>query len=214
MSWLSNWLNPGRGYEKGQEQLNNFNQQAEGHYNQGLGFLDPLRQQGQQQYGTLQNYIQNLMNPEALQNQWAKGYHESDAAKGLEGLAQEHGLNAASSMGLMGSSPALQAIQAGTTGIAAQDRQNYMNDLMQKYMQGAGISQGIYGTGAGAAGGMAQNAMGMGQNSMNMGQNAAQMAYNQQNAGGNMFNSLLGSGLGLLGGYLGAQKSPWNTGGR
>ncbi len=218
MSWLSNWLNPGRGYQKGQEQLNDYYGQTQARYNQGQGYLDPLRQQGQAQYGNMQQYIQNLMNPQALEDKWSKGYKESDAAKGLEGLANEHGLNAASSLGLMGSAPALQAIQAGTTGIAAQDRQNYMKDLMDKYMQGAGLTQGLYNTGAQAAGQMGVNAMGSGQNAMNMGQNSANMAYGQQNAGGDLFSKLLGGAAGLFGGYLGnqnfGQKSPWNTGGR
>ena len=205
MSWLSDWLHPGRGYEKGQEQLDKY-------YGQGQGFLNPYNQQGQDQYKNMQEYLKNLMNPQGLQDQWAKGYKESDAAKSMEGIAQQHGLDAASSMGLMGSSPALQAIQAGTSGIAAQDKQSYMDDLMKKYMAGMGLTSNIYGTGASAAGQQSQNAM-------NMGNNSAQMAFGQQNAGGDLFSKLLGSGLGLFGGYMNNRNSsggpnPWNTGGR
>jgi hypothetical protein len=188
MSWLSKWLNPSKGYEKGQEQLDKY-------YQEGQGFLNPYNQQGQDQSKNLQEYIKNLMNPQGLQDQWAKNYKESDAAKNMESMAQEHGLNAASGLGLMGSSPALQAIQAGTSGIAAQDRQNYLNDLMKKYEMGAGLSQNIYGQGANAAGSMANNAN-------NMGQNSAQMAVGQQNANGNLFGNLLGMGAGLLGSGL------------
>ncbi len=189
MSWLSSFLHPGRGYDAAQEQLNNYYQQAQ---------------------GPLNEYMQNLMNPQALYDKWSNGYKESDAAKAMEGIANEHGLDAASSMGLMGSSPALQAIQAGTSGIVANDKQQYMKDLMDKYQLGAGVA-GQYG-----------------QNAMNMGQNSANMAYGSQNAGGNLFGNLFGAGLGLFGGPLasgfsqymgwspkgGYNPSPWYTGGR
>ncbi len=204
MSWLSSFLHPGRGYQAGQEQLDKY-------YNQAQGALSPYNQQGQSQYGNLNQYIQSLMDPQALQDKWSKGYKESEAAKNAEAMAQEHGLGAASSMGIMGSTPALQAIQAGTSQIGAEDKQQYLNDLMQKYMQGAGLSQGIYGTGANAAGQMGQNAM-------NMGQNSAQMAYNQKNAGGNMFSGLLGLGGSILGSAIGgpmggALAKRWNLSG-
>jgi hypothetical protein len=153
-----------------------------------------------------------------LQDKWASGYKESEAAKNAQMMAQEHGLGAASSMGLMGSSPALQAIQAGTSQIGAEDRKSYLDDLMQKYLAGAGLAQNIYGTGANAANSMSGNAMNMGQNAMNMGQNSAQMAYGQQNAGGNMFGNLLGAGIGLAGSALGgpiggALAKRWNLSG-
>lgn len=204
MSWLSSFLNPGKGYEKGQEQLDKY-------YNQAQGALNPYNQQGQQQYGNLQQYIDALMHPEKLQDEWAKGYTESESAKNAERMAQEHGLDAASSMGLMGSNTALQATQAGTTQIGLDDRQNYLDNLMQKYLAGAGLSQGIYGTGANAASGMSNNAM-------NMGQNSAQMAYNKQNAGGNMLSGLIGLGGSIAGSALagpigGALAKRWNLSG-
>lgn len=204
MSWLSSFLNPGKGYEKGQEKLDQYYQQAQGQ-------LQPYSKQGQAQYGNLNNYIQSLMNPEQLQNKWASGYEESPQAKQAQMMAQNHGLDAASSLGLNGSSPALGAIQAGKTQIGLNDRQNYLDNLMQKYMQGAGLSQGIYGQGANAASGMSNNAM-------QMGQNSAQMAYNQQNAGGNMMSGLIGAGVGAVGSALGgpiggALATRWNLSG-
>ena len=158
--------------------------------------------------------MKKLLDPAALQSEWIKGYEESPAAKQAEALAQEHGLDAASSLGLMGSSPALQAIQAGTSGIAMNDRQNYLDNLMQKYLAGVGIGQDIFGKGANAASGMAGNAM-------NMGQSSAEMAYGKENAQGDLFGKLLGGGLGLVGSALGgpiggalgaglAQKMGWS----
>ncbi len=197
MSWLSSFLNPGKGYEKGQEQLDKY-------YNQSQGYLNPYNENGQQQYGNLQEYINNFMHPEKLQDEWVKNYKESESAKNAEGMAKEHGLDAASSMGLMGSSPALGAIQAGTTQIGLDDRQNYLDNLMEKYKAGAGLSQGIYGQGANAAGQQSQNAN-------QMGQNSAQMSFGQQNAGGDTLGRLLG---GALGGPIGGALSKrWNLSG-
>ncbi len=189
MSWLSSFLHSGKGYKKGQEQLDKYYQQSQSN-------LQPYNQNGQQQYGNLTDYIKNLMNPEELQNRWASGYNESPSALQAEKMAQEHGVNAANSLGLGGSNTAINAIQSGTSQIGLDDRQNYLDNLMQKYLAGAGLSQGIYGQGANSAGQQSQNAM-------NMGQNSAQMAYNQQNAGGNMLSGLIGLGGSIAGSALG-----------
>lgn len=200
MSWLTSFLHPGRGYKAGQEQLDKY-------YNEAQNAISPYNMQGQDQYGNLNSYIQNFMDPETLQSKWASDYAESPAAIQAEKMAQQHGLDAANSMGLMGSNTALNAIQSGTSQIGMQDRQKYLDDLMQKYLAGAQLAQGIYGTGAGAANTMSQNAM-------NMGQNSADMAYGQQNAGGNMFAGLLGQGIGAVGGPIGsALATRWNLSG-
>lgn len=220
MSWLSSFLHPGKGYDKAQEQLDKYWGQSQNYYNQGQGYLQPYNEYGQKAYGDINTAMQKLLNPEALQNEWIKNYSESPAAKQAEGLAQEHGLNAASGLGLMGSGTALDAIQSGTSQIALNDRQNYLDNLMQKYLAGVGIGQDIFGKGAGAAGQESQNAMGMGNNAMTMGQNAAQLAYGKQNAGGNLFQNLLNTGLNLGTSYLtggmgkgGFGRGAWSTGG-
>src|SRR6185436_3930339 len=125
-----------------------------------------------------------------------KSYTESPTAKYTEGLAQEHGLDAASGLGLMGSNTALNAIQGGTSQIGLADRDNYLNSLMQKYLAGTGIAGNIFGTGASAANAMSQNAM-------NMGNNSAQMAFGAQNAPGDLFGKLLGTGIGFATGGIG-----------
>lgn len=204
-------------YQKAQEQLDKYYQLAQ-------GYQQPYSQNGQEAYSQLSPAMQQLLNPEELQNKWAQGYEESPYAKMLQEMAQNQGLEAASSMGLMGSTPAIQGIQAGTARIGAADRQQYMNDLMQKLQAGIGLGQNIYGTGAQAAGQMGQNAM-------NMGQNSAQAAYGEASAPGALFGNLLGGAAGLAGSALGgpiggvlasglAQKmgwpqnqTPWSTGG-
>lgn len=194
MSWLSKFMNPQKGYESGQNELNKY-------YNQSQGYLNPYNQNGQNAYGGLNDAMNKLLNPQQLQDEWSKGYETSDAAKQDIADAQRYGQDAASSMGLNGSSAALNAIQGGASNIGAHDKQQYMNDLMQKYMTGTGIGQNIYGVGAGAAGQMSQNAN-------NMGQNSAGMAYNQENAQGDLFSKLIGSFMGAAGTAMGAAGGP------
>lgn len=214
MSWLSSWLHPNKGYQAAQQQLDKYFDQTKNYYDQANQATQPFVNQGQDAYAGLSDSMKALLDPQALQDKWMSGYKESEAAKNAEGMAQEHGLDAASSMGLMGSSAGLNAIQNGTSQIGAQDRQQYLDNLMQKYLAGTGIAQGIYGTGANAAGQQGQNAMNMGQNAMNMGQNAAQMAYGSTNAQGDLFGKLLGGAAGMFGGPLAsgvAQGMGWQT---
>lgn len=183
MSWLTSFLHPEKGYQAGQGQLDKY-------YQQGQGYTQP--------------FLEALSNPEALQNKWSSGYEESEAAKQAKDMAQQHGLNAANSMGLMGSNTALNAIQSGTSQIGNEYKQNYLDDLMKKYLAGSGIASE------------------MGKNAMNMGQNSAQMKFGETNAPGNMLSKLLESlvsfGTPFAQGYgmkkLGlGNATPWSTGG-
>ena len=185
MGMLSSFFNPGKAYEKAGEQLGNF-------YNESQGYLQPFMNQGQDAYMPLSDAMKSLLNPEQLHSQWASGYRTSPYAQHLQDAAQQQGLNAASSMGLMGSTPALQAIQAGTSQIGMQDRDNYLNNIMQKYMSGAQLAQGIYGQGAQAGNQMSQNAM-------SHGNNMAQMTYGKNAASGQLLGNLVGMGAGLAG---------------
>jgi hypothetical protein len=180
MSWLSSFLHPERGYDAAQGQLDKY-------YNQGQGYLQPYNQNGQETYGKYSGAMDKLLNPTALQDEWTKSYQESEAAKQAEAQASQSGLNAAQQMGLGGSTPALQAIQGGTAGIVAKDRQQYLDDLMKKYMTGIGIGSDIYNTGAGAANTQSQNAG-------RMGENSAGVQFGKTNAPGETF----GKGVGMI----------------
>lgn len=182
---FKSFLHPERGYEKGQEQLNQY-------YDQSQNYLQPYNQQGQAAYEPLYGAMQNLLNPADLYDQFMNSYQQSDASKFAQERAMNQGNRAASSMGILGSTPALQAIQAGTAEIGAQDEQRYLERLINQYIQGAGLAQGIYGTGAQAGSQQAQNAQ-------NMGSGSAQLAFGKQNAPGEMFSHLLGQGIGAAG---------------
>jgi hypothetical protein len=201
---VDSFLHPEKGYEEGQDQLDKYYNQSKDFYNQGQSYLQPYNQFGQNAHATLSDAMKKLLNPMALENEWTKGYTESEAAKNLAQMAQENGLDAASSLGLNGSNTALNAIQNGTTQIGLNDRQNFLNDLMQKYLAGTGIAGNIFNTGAGAASNLSGNALTMGNNAMNMGQNSAQMAFGEQNAPGDLFGKLLGTGIGYMSGGNGS----------
>ena len=99
MSWFSQWLHPGGAYKGAQEQ-------SEKYYNESKGYRQPYIEQGQNAYQQLQDQINKLTNPAALQDEWSKGYETSPYAKQLQAEAQTGGLDAASAMGLGGSSAA------------------------------------------------------------------------------------------------------------
>lgn len=199
MSWLSSWMHPGRAYDKGIEQ-------AKQYYDQAQGYQQPYNQNAQDQYGNLNTGITSLMDPQALYDKWSSGYNESDAAKQTEAMASQHGLDAASSMGIMGSTPALSAIQSGTAGIVAQDKQQYLQDLMNKYTTGINAAQGVYNTGANAAGQMSNTAS-------NMGNTMSQAAAQKQQAGGNLFGQSAGMIGKMIANYLSGGIGSWNPGG-
>lgn len=178
MSWLSDLLNPGKGYQGAQDQLTNS-------YNQANSYMQPYSQFGVGAGNNLQSMLAKLMDPAALQAEWSKGYQESPEAQQAISESKTLGLDAASQMGLGGSSAAVSNIQKTGTNISNQYRQQYMNDLMNKYMQAIGIGQNMYGTGANAATNMASN-------TMNYGQNMAGLQYGKQNAGSDLLSKILG----------------------
>ena len=162
--------------------------------------MQPFINQGQAQYGNLMGAENALLNPETLLKKWMSGYEESPYAKQSMANARSGGLDAASSMGLMGSSSAINNIQNSASNIMNQDRSQYLNDLMQKYMSGVGIGQNIYNQGAGMAGQFGQLAHGFGQD-------IGGAAYGARNAQGNLLGNLINMGANIYtGGGYGAAK--------
>lgn len=189
MGMLSSFLHPERAYREAADTMGQY-------FDESKGYLQPYTQYGQEAYGQLNPVMQQLLNPQQLQSDWINSYETSPYASMMQEEATNQGLNAASSMGLMGSTPALNAIQRGTSMITAADRDTYLNDLMNKYLSGAGIAQNIFGTGAGAG----QSLAGIAQN---QGQALGEMAYGENAAPGNLMGNLLGMAAGAAGTALG-----------
>lgn len=183
---IDSFLNPDRGYKKGEDAINRSWEEAK-------GFMQPYANAGMNEYGRLSGATGNLLHPDQLENKWIQGYEMSPYAQDEIGRSKEYGLDAASSMGLMGSSPALESIQRNSSSIMNADRRNYLQDLMQKYLAGVQSSQNIFGIGAGTA-------QSMGQGALSTGENVAKMRYGAANAPGEMFAHLLGQFLNSQGG--------------
>lgn len=209
MSWLSSLLHPGRAYDKA-------SQASQQGYNQAQGYMNPYYNAGVGANDFLTQQRDMLSNPAELQNKWAESYETSPYAKQLQTQAMDSGMNAAGSMGLLGSSAALGNLQQGASNIMNADRQQYMQDLMQKYLTGVGIGQGQFNTGAG----MATN---MGNNAINQGNTQGEIAFGKGTAGSNMLMQLLGSlgrggiqyltgGMGGMMGGMGGGDSQQNYG--
>lgn len=199
---FKSFMQPEKGYQKAQEALMPY-------YNQSQDFFRPYQQHGEEAYGNLNTAMQKMLHPVDFQNELMQDYETSPMAQHAMNEARENGLRAASSMGMMGSTPAMSAIQRGTSQIGNEDRYKALQDLINMYTQGATMAQGIYGQGANA-GSM------MGQNAMNMGNTSAGLAYGRQNAPGSMFNDLLQTAGYAYGNRNGnGNGNPWSTtGGR
>ncbi len=178
---ISSFLHPERGFDEALEALQK-------RFEESKGYVTPYANQGQEQYGRLNEGINQLLNPEGLMSRFINSYQESPYTKQLLEENRQSGLEGASSMGLMGSSAALGNIQQGAGKIANAQREQYLKDLMQEYLSGLGFSSDIYKTGAGAA-----ESLMKGTNSM--GENEANLIYNRENAPGNLFNNLLRTGV-------------------
>lgn len=180
MSFLDDLFNPSKPYEDAQNEMEDKWQQAQ-------GFQQPYTDAGKNQIGQLNQAENNLLDPSSLLANWMGKYQTSPYAKQSMDNAKESGLDAASSMGLMGSSTAINNIQNSSSNIMNADRQQFLNDLMQKYLSGIGIGQNMFGTGATTAGNLGHEAV-------NVGGNTAEMAYGAAAAPQQLLKDLLASG--------------------
>lgn len=199
-SMLNSFLHPEKGYEDAEKQI-------ERAWLESKGYLKPYAEAGSGQLPQLQGAENALLNPEELENKWASGYEMSPYAKEEMERAKNYGLDVASSMGLSGSSGALENIQRTGMNIMRSDRMNYLQDLINKYMAGVGIGQNIYGTGASSAGALATGRL-------QTGENLGQTAYGAASAPGSIFGRLAGTAIGgWLGGAPGAAAGGYAGGG-
>ncbi len=166
-------------------------EEAKHGYGQAENYQRPYWQKGLDQTGRLNEAENNLLHPEKLQKEWANSYEQSPWAKRLLQMNQGQGLDAASSMGLMGSSGALANIQQGAGDITAKDRQAYMDDLMKKYLEGIGLGKNIYGVGA-------QTGANLGQQATDQGTTMANLGYGRTARPGNMFATGAGTATSII----------------
>ncbi len=181
---FDSFLHPEKGYEKAEKA-------SRQGYEESKQYQLPYQQWGMQVHPNLAKAFLNLEDPAKLQGEWANSYETSPQAQRAMEMSKGQGMDAASSMGLMGSSAAMGNIQQGAGDIMLKDRQNFLNDLMQKYMSAIGLGTNLYNTGA-------QVGQNMGNNAVRQSENMAQLAYNKQNAPGQMFGGMLSGAAQML----------------
>ncbi len=176
---------------------------AREYYERAQAQQQPYNQFGQDQISKLGGAENNLLDPTKLQSDWESQYTMSPHAQQLQEQAKTAGLDAASSQGLLGSSASNSNIQQGASNIMNADREQYMNDLMEKYKTGIGLGQNIYGTGA-------NTAANMGAQTVAQGNTEGGAAYGSGAQTGNDFRELMNNAMKakMAGGYNGGQQFP------
>lgn len=183
---MDSFLHPEEGYRQAGREIENT-------YGQARNFLMPYQTAGLNQIPQLQGAEDYLLNPVKMENDWASSYNASPYAQQLKAEALQSGLQSASQQGLLGSSAALQNSQASAANIMQSQRQQYMNDLIQKYLAGIGVGQNIFGTGAGAGSQLANGVL-------QTGQNLAQTTFGTKNAPGELLQKIIGTVVGAMSG--------------
>lgn len=197
MKGLHSFLNPEEGYQDAQTKLKEYFDMALKSGKSAQDILQPLINQGQSQYGRLNEQAENLNNPVNLENEWANAYTESPYAKQLTSEATSAGKDAASSMGLLGSSAALNNIQKSAGNIMQSDRSAFMDDLMKKYMSSIGIGQNLYGVGASATGAQSSEGIDLSKLIAGAGENFAGLKYGETASPGINFGKGIGAAANL-----------------
>ncbi len=195
MSWLSQLFHPGGAYDTAASA-------SKQGYEEGKGLRQPYIDKGGEAGNDLMEQLKKLFNPGGLQDEWSNNYETSASGKQDIANAQAQGLDTASSMGLGGSSTALNNIQQTTSDIGQKDKQQYMKDLMEKYLSGIGLGTNIFNTGAATANAGAGSAEGQGDTQ-------AGLNFGKYNAGPNMITG----GLGAIMKFIEAMNNNSNPGG-
>jgi len=149
MGGLSQFLNgqfgnSGAPYEKGGQAYDKYFQQAK-------GFQNPFFNFGQQGMQGMGDWLSSMKDPSKFINNQMQNYQESPWAKYMQDQAMKTGQNAGSATGLTGSTPLMQQMQQNAGGIASQDMNQWLQNVLginTQYGQGLSNQMG-YGQHAG-----------------------------------------------------------------
>ena len=174
---IHSFLHPEEGYDTAAKEM-------EKYWNEAQKNQQPYNQAGQQQIKTLTNAQSDLLNPTKLLSEWMNSYQTSPYAQTSLNNARNAGLDAAAQQGLAGSSASIANIQQSASDIMNKDRDTYLKDLMDKYINGIGIGKDIFNTGA-------QTAGNLGTQGLNTGKFNSEATFGSTNAPGELFKTLL-----------------------
>lgn len=146
---IGNWLTANHGFGGGAYATpeNSINQYTQ----QGVSYLQPYSQMGQQVGNSLNSMFGQFSNPEQAYNNFARNYQMSPGAQNQLHTGMNAVSNQMAQMGLSQSGPEQQALAKYSQGIINQDMNSQWNNMLQGGELGARLGLGMYGTGADAA---------------------------------------------------------------
>lgn len=160
-------------------------------------YYDPYIEYGQRAMPTLEEqYAMLLGDPGALYADLGAGFETSPGYEFALEQALGAGTSAMGASGMLGTPAHQQQNMGYAEGLAAQDYQNYMNQMMNMYGMGLSGTQGQLQTGYGASTGLANQLAGVYGSQANLGMSQA-ASQNQ------MLASLLGTAGAIGGGMIG-----------
>lgn len=144
MGGLSQFLggqfgNSGKPYEKAGQAYMPFFQEAKGYQNPFFNF-------GKQGMEGMSNWLSSMKDPSGFINNQMNNYQESPWAKYMQDQAMKAGQNAGSATGLTGSTPLMQQMQQNAGGIASQDMNQWLQNVLginSQYGQGLNAQLGF-----------------------------------------------------------------------
>lgn len=155
---ITNFMSGGKqqGAQELEEMLRQGLSQLQNYGQQGAGYLSPFRDAGLGQLGNLQKAIGGMMNPTQYYGDIMSHYQQSPAAQRQHEMGLNDAMSAASASGMTGSSDLLRQVNEQSQNITNQDMQKYFGNIMGINNEELGLSQGLYNTGFGASGSMAE----------------------------------------------------------
>lgn len=158
--------------------------------NQAATTQQPFLQGGKVGLGNFQQWLSGMKNPSDFINNLMTEYHESPWAHYQQQQALRAGQNAASALGLSGSTPFAQQLQQTSTNISNQDLNQWLQNVLGINTQYGTGNQSLMNQGASSANALT-NLYNM------MGQNLGELAYGQRAGQNQDFWNMLGGGLNL-----------------
>ena len=161
-------------------------------------YYDPYIKAGTGALGTAQDQYNNLLsNPGGMLNQFGQGYQQSPGFQFALQQALQGAGHAAAAGGMAGSPQHEQQNMGIATGLANQDYNNYLSNVLGLYGAGLGGIGNLTNLGFGASSDLATS---LGQNLMNKAGLSYSGQANQNQLIGGLLGNMMGGGSGMFGG--------------
>lgn len=164
--------------------------------NEAKNVQNPYLNAGQGAIPDYQKWLESQKDPSKFINDIMGQYGESPWARYEQQQSMRAGENAASALGLLGSTPFAQQMQQNAMNISSQDMQNWLNNVLGINAQYGQGQQNMMGIGANAANALTNMYA-------NLGQQMGEAAYGQKAGQNQDFGNSLAGALGMIGSLFG-----------